>query len=76
MTRFNSMNPLQNTVTWCKKHLGGWQTTQKGKINKAITSFKKLISFLFKVSLGSFPSSKVVLYHVTVFCKGLLKEML
>ena len=35
-----------------KKHLAGWQTTQRGKKNKEITSFKKLINFLFKVPPG------------------------
>ena len=55
MTRFNSINPLQNTATLYKKHLAGWQTTQKGKKYKEITSLKKkLISFPFQSSTGSF----------------------
>ena len=42
-----------------KKHLAGWETTQWVKKNKKTTSFKKLISFLFKVPLRCLPSSKV-----------------
>ena len=41
-----------------KKHLAGWETTQWVKKNKKTTSFKKLISFLFKVPLRCLPSSK------------------
>lgn len=43
-----------------KKHLAEWQTTQRGKKNKEITAFKKLISFLFKVPLRLLQSSKVI----------------
>ena len=64
------MGPMLNMVTWYKKHLAGWQIMQWSKKNKEITSFKKLISFLFKVPLLCLPSSKMFLYHVTVFCKG------
>ena len=42
------MGPLQNTVTWYKKHLVGWQTTLRGKKNEEITSAKKLISFFLQ----------------------------
>ena len=41
------------------KHLAGWQTTQWVKKNKKSTSFRKLISFLFKVPLRCLPSGKV-----------------
>ena len=54
------MGPMLNMVTWYKKHLAGWQIMQWSKKNKEITSFKKLISFLFKVPLLCLPSSKVV----------------
>ena len=43
-----------------KKHLAEWQTTQRGNKNKETTSFKKLISFLFKVPLRLLPSNKVI----------------
>ena len=39
---FASIGPLQNTVTWYKKHIAGWQTTLRVKKYKEITSFKKL----------------------------------
>ena len=55
------MGSLHDTVTWYKKkHLAEWQTTQRGNKNKEITSFKKLISFLFKVPLRLLPSNKVI----------------
>ena len=44
-----------------QKNLAGWQTTQRDKKNKEITSFKKLKSFLFKVPFRrSGPSNKVL----------------
>ena len=43
-----------------KKHLAEWQTTQRGKKNKEIASFKKLTTFLLKVPLHHLPSSKVL----------------
>ena len=43
----------------CDGQIAGWQTTQWGKEYKEMTSFRKVISFLFKVSLRRLPSSKV-----------------
>ena len=55
----STKGPLQTAVTWYKKQLAGWQTTQRGKKNREITSFRKLIYFLFKVPLRRLPSGKV-----------------
>ena len=42
-----------------QKHLAGWQTTQRDKKNKEITSSKKVIFFVFKVPLRCLLLSKV-----------------
>ena len=47
----------------------------EGKKNKQVTSFKKLISFLFKVLLRRLPSSKVVFCVIWLyFAKGPLSH--
>ena len=43
----------------CDGQIAGWQTTEWDKEYKEKTSFRKLLSFLFKVSLRRLPSSKV-----------------
>ena len=52
--------PLLNMVTWYKNTLlDGIYNTLGKKSKEKVTSFKKLVSFLFKVPLHCLPSSKV-----------------
>ena len=63
------MGTLHEMVTWDKNTLVR-KRKQWGKKNKEPRSFKKLISFLFKLPLHWIPYSKAFLYHVTALCKG------
>ena len=49
---------LHETVTWYEKHLAGWQTRQRGKKNKEITSFNKANILSFQGPLRRLPSNK------------------
>ena len=66
------MGTLHEMVTWDKNTLVR-KKKQWGKKNKEPRSFKKLISFLFKLPLHWIPYSKAFLYHVTALCKGPIK---
>ena len=66
------MGNLHEMVTWDKNTLVR-KRKQWVKKNKEIRSFKKLISFLFKLPLHWVPYSKAFLCHVTALCKGPIK---
>ena len=58
-----AMGPLQNPlVIWVKEHLAGWETMQRGKENKEITSFKKTNILSFQCLTASLPSSKELFF--------------
>ena len=48
----------------------------EGQEKQEITTFKKLISFLFKVPLRRLPSSNVIFIPCAVYCKGPIATVL